>query len=145
MSGTFILRIYTGTLNSTGTSFDFIPPHFSPKDPSLDYSMTGSGTSGDPYVWSMGAEFNSIDMIDYHIPTSTQFISCWGIVDLRLDNSVWNNDVDLGNNMNIVFNDSFSTSATSNSPANKKSDSLNFNSFKQGLMIIAFFVSIKIV
>ena len=143
-SSTFMWKINKGVLNSTGTSFNYI----STSNPTIlngyIHTVTGTGNSEDPYVWSFGKDFNSSDVTKYSIPTSDQFISCWAIVDLRLSDTVWNNYLDLGSNTNIVFNDSFSTSVTPSSPANEKSDSLDIISFKQGLMIIACFVSLQI-
>jgi len=133
-----------GILNSTGSAYDYIHNAVVFLAPVLDYSMTGTGTSVDPYVWSVGFEFTSAQVTTLFVPTSSQFLTCWANPDNRITSIMSQNWLDLGNTANFVTNTSFTTSTPSNSPANIKSDSFNFNIVKQGLVMVVIFISQQI-
>ena len=143
-SSQFIMYMSFGILHSTGSVYDFIHPSGITLTPVLDYSMTGTGTSGDPYVWSLGYEFSSAQVTTFFVPTSSQFLTCWAGPDTRINAPVFQDVLDLGNNANFVSNIPVTTPTPSNSPANIKSDSYNFNIVKQGLVMVVIFISQQI-
>ena len=71
----FEFNIYQLILNSTGSTYDSIGGFGSNLVPILDYSVTGRGTSSDPYVWSASFEFTSSEVTTYNLPTSNQFMT----------------------------------------------------------------------
>ena len=150
ISSKVTLSIFHGILTSTGSAFNFAFTGGIGLSPTLDYSMTGTGTSGDPYVWSLGFEFTSSQTTVYHIPTSTQFLTCWANPDTRVSSDMAKSWNDLGNTAGFVTNTSITTSTPStpstpsSSNPNTKSDALSFSVFKKGLVMAVIFVSQQI-
>ena len=139
------LYMYHGILNSTGSAYDYIYNSGGELYPVLDYSMTGTGTSVDPYVWSVGFEFTSAEVATYFVPTSSQFLTCWSNPDNRIDSDMWKSWPDLGNTAGFVNEVPVVKSTPSNSPANVRSDAFNFNIVKQGLIMVVIFFNQQIV
>ena len=127
------------TLNSTGSTYDSIGGFGSNLVPILDYSVTGRGTSSDPYVWSASFEFTSSEVTTYNLPTSNQFMTWWVNSDPRVSTKLWTNFVNIGNNTSFTSNIADRVPISSSLPANTNPDPFNFIIFNQGLLMALFF------